>query len=165
MSAAVTVTVSAVAGQTFRQPAAAANASYGLSPVIADVNGDGIPDFALTGTDQVGVLVYLGNGDGTFQTPQTYLPSTEIYKIAFADMNGDGLPDMIVAENSQIVILPGTGGGAFGAPQPIPNQISSAFRPTMVSKPCSRMDWLFNSGRNLDVPPLWSRFVSGGAAG
>ena len=38
---------------------------------VADVNGDGRPDIIATGTlpSQAVFLVYLGNGDGTFQSP------------------------------------------------------------------------------------------------
>jgi hypothetical protein len=64
---------------------------------IADVNGDGKPDLVVafyTGT----VGVWLGNGDGTFQTLVTY-GSGGGYSgpAAVADVNGDGKPDLMVA--------------------------------------------------------------------
>jgi hypothetical protein len=53
--------------------------------VVTDINGDGKPDLAFSGS------VLLGNGDGTFQAPQSggTLP--------LADLNGDGTPDTITA--------------------------------------------------------------------
>ena len=74
------------------------------SAAVADLNGDGKLDILvanlwvsssnLNGT--VGAL--LGNGNGAFQTTQTY-PSGgfRAHSIAAADLNGDGKPDIVVA--------------------------------------------------------------------
>jgi uncharacterized membrane protein len=43
--------------------------------------------------------VLLGNGNGTFQSAQTYDPGGgEIFSIATADLNGDGNLDAVVGE-------------------------------------------------------------------
>lgn len=74
----------------------------GTSVAIADVNGDGKPDLVVAtssesskGHGTVGLL--LGNGDGTFQLPETY--STGGYlsaSVAVGDVNGDDRPDIVV---------------------------------------------------------------------
>jgi len=82
------------------------------SLAIADVNGDGIPDLAVVEwchtiqhySDCVGnkeVNVYLGNGDGTFQSPVAYSSDGLIGSaLAIANVNGDGRPDLIVANSA-----------------------------------------------------------------
>jgi hypothetical protein len=91
--------------------------STGGSPgviVIADFNGDGIPDLAvsnLTSTGQVAVL--FGNGDGTFQTAIQYAVGTG-FGIATADFNGDGKPDLAIVGTSVVSVLLDQGSGTFG---------------------------------------------------
>jgi hypothetical protein len=77
--------------------------------VVADVNGDGIPDAVSAEpcqslqhyTDCVGnkdVSVLLGNGDGTLQAPAAYSSGGFFaMSVAMADVNGDGRPDLVVA--------------------------------------------------------------------
>jgi len=78
---------------------------WGTSLAVADVNGDGKLD--AVATDSCGgnsclnkglVVLLLGNGDGTFQTPQTYDSGGFLTNsVATADLNGDGKPDLLVA--------------------------------------------------------------------
>src|SRR5271157_5414649 len=90
-------------------------APYGIA--IADFNGDGIADLAVTNTTAATVSVLLGEGDGTFpqQNPPTYGVGEEPAGIAVADFNGDGFADLAVSsrQNATISVLLGKGDGAF----------------------------------------------------
>jgi hypothetical protein len=77
--------------------------------VIADFNGDGIPDLATGGGE-----VFLGNGDGTFQSQ---LDSGVGGYLAVADFNLDGKLDLAGGYGSpQVAIALGNGNGTFGLP-------------------------------------------------
>jgi hypothetical protein len=74
---------------------------------VGDFNLDGKTDLAVTKfgsaeADTVNVLT--GNGDGTFQTPQSFrvaaLPQPAPVAVAVGDFNGDGRPDLAVANFS-----------------------------------------------------------------
>jgi hypothetical protein len=84
------------------------------SLVVADVNGDGIPDVVSAEPCQTlqveknncignkDVSVLLGNGDGTLQSPTAFSSGGFLaWGVAVADVNGDGKPDLLVA-NSQV---------------------------------------------------------------
>jgi hypothetical protein len=113
------------------QPAQSfASAGYQTdSVVVGDFNGDGNPDLALTSQCQDsscqngGVSVLLGNGDGTFQTGQSYNSAgSQADSVVVTDLNGDGNPDLVVSNlclstitcNSGFVrALIGKGDGTF----------------------------------------------------
>jgi hypothetical protein len=98
--------------------------SPGLS--LGDFNGDSKTDVAVSiaGITVAGLeIVFLGNGDGTFQTAKTsgglYYP---LGTPAEGDFNGDGKLDLAVSGGgcsncpSDVYILPGNGDGTFQAP-------------------------------------------------
>ena len=84
------------------------------SLVIADFNGDGIPDVLVNSGNAP--TVYLGNANGTYTAlaPITSLaaPPTDVL---VGDFNGDGIPDLavILYEFDAIEILLGNGDGTF----------------------------------------------------
>lgn len=88
----------------------------------ADFNGDGvldlIVDFNPSGSGSGTFAVYLGNGDGTFQTPVLTNASVSsgldvgLFAIAAADFNGDGAQDVASAMSLFVPSEAGTDVGA-----------------------------------------------------
>src|SRR6266481_3683663 len=86
--------------------------------VAADFNGDGKLDLAVSNYQDNSLSVLLGNGDGTFQAPQTTPVGTNPAKVAVGDFNGDGKPDLVVSSvaNGTVSVLLGKGDGTFLPP-------------------------------------------------
>jgi len=91
----------------------------GFDVVAGDFNRDGNLDVATTqpyaSAGSAGVYVLLGNGDGTFRSPQLYSGMEEPLGIATGDFNGDKKLDLAVTDNefNTIVTLLGNGDGTF----------------------------------------------------
>ena len=81
---------------------------------VADFNGDGKPDLAISLPDANEVQVLLGNGDGTF-TPMPAISANGVFVIATGDFNGDGKADLVVVSPGPgtLTILLGNGDGTF----------------------------------------------------
>jgi hypothetical protein len=85
---------------TFQPPASyPSGGRFPAGLAVADFNGDGKLDIAVSnyGSNSIGVL--LGNGDGTFQKANIYAyPKTLILQqfVAIADVNRDGRPDILM---------------------------------------------------------------------
>jgi len=93
-----------------------------INMVVADFNGDGLPDVASTWLD---ITVMLGNGDGTFTAapnPIPNLPYPDVTGIAAADLNQDGKVDLVATSITDATGIPpltsthvllGNGDGTF----------------------------------------------------
>ena len=91
--------------------------------VIGDFNKDGNLDLAVADFIAQEVSVFLGNGDGTFQTATTYPAGANPSSIVMADFNGDGNLDLATTSTPSpsnpgnlVTLLLGNGNGTFGAP-------------------------------------------------
>jgi hypothetical protein len=117
---------SANAAHTFLAPAYLTSGdSSGAGPaasVVADLNGDGIPDIATPNASftEGTVSVLIGNGDGTFQKPVTYPTGIFAESVAVGDFNNDGILDLAVTcqynssfSSGLVSILLGNGDGTF----------------------------------------------------
>jgi hypothetical protein len=109
---------------TFRNQVTYAAQTGPTAVAVGDFNGDGIPDLAVTNCGSGGscagdgpVSVYLGNGDGTFQTQATYVTGSNPASIAVGDFNGDGIADLATANavDNNVSVLLGNGDGTFKA--------------------------------------------------
>ena len=100
------------------------------SVTLADVNGDGHLDILVanqcasaSNCNSSGVVVLLGNGDGTFQPGVSYgVAGSGAFSIVAADLNGDGKLDVVVSEQcsssnncnaGSVAVLRGNGDGTF----------------------------------------------------
>ncbi len=90
--------------QKFGQPDAGQITTF---ITTADLNGDGKLDLALVDSSNA-VLIYLGNGDGTFQTALSVAAGNGAAQLAVGDFKGDGRPDLAVTnsvDNTVTVLL------------------------------------------------------------
>src|SRR5437763_2754562 len=115
----------------------AGNLNRANAVTSADVNGDGRADLIVANQcldltcTAGGIALLLGNGDGSFQPPQSYdSGGFNPFSVAVADMNGDGHPDLVVANGcanstcqtdgtvkGSVAVLLGNGNGTFQAAQ------------------------------------------------
>jgi hypothetical protein len=120
---------------TFGQPLVLVDPGLNIpqQQAVADFNGDGFQDLALSlGDGNTGLMQILnGNGDGTFQPRVMYLPPPPISvgggAIVAANLNGDSKADIALARNGAfpafLILINSTG----VAPPPTPSA------PTLLS--------------------------------
>src|SRR5437868_4103257 len=103
-------------GSFVAAPSLPANASR---VQIADVNGDGKADLVLGEINLPAVVVWSGNGTGTFQKLTTVIPPNNagMQDIVVADVNGDGKPDLSLVASTNVggllAVFLGNGNGTF----------------------------------------------------
>lgn len=101
---------------------------------LGDFNNDGIWDIALTNRGQQSVVLFLGNGDGTFQEDTTILATSsgtstlstpmKVHDVVVGDFNGTGNDDIAYAVSntssgdglSNLYLATGNGDGTFNTP-------------------------------------------------
>ena len=126
--------------QTPRSLNGVGNGPYWL--VAGDFNKDGKLDLAIadrgtlgdTSSDNGSVLVFLGQGDGSFQSPASYPAGINPNFITAADVNGDNVLDLLVATSVpnfayRVAVLLGNGNGTFGST----NLIATSYGPKWIA--------------------------------
>ncbi|HEX4947178.1 MAG TPA: VCBS repeat-containing protein [Blastocatellia bacterium] len=96
------------------------NYEVGATPhamTTGDVNGDGLPDFAVTNRDTNQVTLLLGTNDGarSFRQAGSFEVGAEPRAVAMHDFNGDGKADLAVTNrgSNTVTTLLGDGAGGF----------------------------------------------------
>lgn len=102
----------------FHKSATYTSGQVSESVVLADFNGDGHLDAAVTNFGGGDVWVRFGNGKGQFGMPAKY-KVPDAWAIAAGDLNGDHHPDIVVGQAGpggvQVFLNDGT--GKFGKPR------------------------------------------------
>ncbi|MBB6146569.1 hypothetical protein HNQ77_004548 [Silvibacterium bohemicum] len=110
------------------------DSQQGVSLRTDDYNQDGKPDLTLFDGSEIdadsGILLYAGNGDGTFAAPVLLSSVGGALAGTYADVNNDGVPDLIFTGYSGLSVALGTGGGSFAAP--IANFAPELFGPVLT---------------------------------
>jgi hypothetical protein len=123
---------------------------YSTSIALADFNGDGKLDVALTNSQGLAnaVAILSGNGDGTFQNPPVlYGAGLLPVGVAILDANGDGKPDLAVAGGYGVLSyfsltrIINRGNGTFANPANFP----------VLPFPYSVVTGDFNGDGNVDI--------------
>ena len=77
------------------------NLDGNLDLVVGDF-GSNLSNAGLGATNQdVGLQIFLGNGDGTFAAPQEYLAGAQQNPVVVGDFNGDGAPDVAAGDPAE----------------------------------------------------------------
>lgn len=103
---------------TFQAPVSYPTGSLGDVTALAlgDFDGDGALDVIASVQSAQNILIFLGNGDGTFQTQNTISVGI-IISLGLANLNQDTNLDIVAAIASDIIaILIGNGDGSFQTP-------------------------------------------------
>jgi VCBS repeat protein len=96
------------------------------SAAVGDFNGDGKLDLVLAVTPRSVhfqgpsiVSIWLGKGDGTFQSPLEFVAGSLLIFVAVADFDRDSKLDLAVVSFTGVSIIPGKGDGTFQSQQDI----------------------------------------------
>jgi len=104
---------------------AASNVQSDYDGAVADLDGDGFIDLALTAAPEHQAQLFFGDGRGHFGPPQPTLPVIDATAIGLGDLDGDGHPELITApyvpgEPIVLRVWKGLGGAAFSGPVTYP---------------------------------------------
>jgi hypothetical protein len=127
MSLFISSSMQAFATNCFDQPRIFPSHTLPGQIVLGDLNGDGRTDFVAPFQGQCesgpGMMVFLGKGDGTFQSQVITDSHAAPWSLTLADLNADGRLDILAAYGgcggaaSTLDVLIGNGDGTFKVPQ------------------------------------------------
>lgn len=88
--------------------------AFGLA--LGDVNGDGIPDLAVSQTGPMSTIeVALGTGTGRFVSSTSVITQNTVGALALGDVDSDGKADLTVSDDTKLRVWIGQGNGLFAA--------------------------------------------------
>lgn len=109
---------------TFQTPVFYSATAAGGDQAVAlgDVNNDTKTDAVLSSANMDSIYVFLGNGDGTFQSALGYKAGDRPYDVKLALINNDNFLDAVVPNDlsNDVTVLFGTGSGSFLPPLSVP---------------------------------------------
>ncbi len=116
-----TDTVSVLMGTNTGTFSPAVGYTVGDSPtsvVVADVNGDHVPDIVTANFGSSDVSVLLGTGTGAFSPAVNYAAGQQARTVIVGDFDADGRVDLATADfgNNSASVLLGNGDGSFQSP-------------------------------------------------
>ncbi|HZI31952.1 MAG TPA: VCBS repeat-containing protein, partial [Candidatus Binatia bacterium] len=123
---------------TFRTPSAGDKYTVGRLPsavAVGDFDGDGKTDIVVAdsgdSTIPGDIEILLGNGDGTFQAPKTFLTPAGSHPVALLaqDINGDGILDLAIVDQGNGA-APGNLLVWFGNKDPLTGKWNGTFNTT-----------------------------------
>jgi len=103
---------------TFQSPITYSINQFSEGLAVADLNRDGNLDLVVANLGNINtgsVSIFLGKGDGTFQSPVTINLLTIAAYVVIGDVNHDGKLDLLVG-GLAVVVLRGNGDGTFQSP-------------------------------------------------
>jgi hypothetical protein len=92
------------------------DSGYAGGFVVADFNGDHKPDAAFLDIHNSNILIFPGNGDGTFAPPAVMFAGQNPSSFLVGDFNNDGILDIADGSQAGLGIFLGKGDGTFQAP-------------------------------------------------
>ena len=119
----------------FANPVTLPTPTPAIAVVVADLEGNGIPDTIILSSS--GVTVYRGDGKGGFlPDPFTIDAGPDPTGMTVADLSGDGKPDLLVGNAyGDLLVLLGNGNGTFHTGYSVDQNVALAVLPNGSLRP------------------------------
>src|SRR5580704_1895365 len=124
-----------------------------VSLLVGDFNRDGKLDVAVVNYLPTGnVMIFLGNGDGTFRAGASYAAGLQPFRAATASLRDNGILDLVVSDrlSNDVNVFLGNGDGTFQAPVAVPTSGESAAVSVGGFPGHGRLDLLVLEGYNCN---------------